>query len=141
MARDPKQIASKWARNLQGAQGAIQEGVRSVTESPTEKAARRADAYVQGVQRAAADGKWQEALRSVSLEQWREAMLVKGVGRVGTGAQAAIPKVEAFLSEFLPHVEAGQRKLASMPRGDLSANIARAVAMIEHNAQFRRSRR
>lgn len=138
MPKTPSQAASKWARNLAGAQQTIADGVRNVTEAPTEKAARESQRYVDGVTRAVQEGRWQDGLRSVSLEDWRQAMLSKGVSRIGQGAQAAQSKFEAFLSEFLPHVEAGRRQLASMPKGDLASNIQRAIFMIEHNAKFRR---
>ena len=134
----PQQAAEKWSRNLGAATTSITEGVQNVTVSPTAKAAERADAYLAGVQRAIADGKWQAGLRRVTVEDWRSAMVQKGIPRIASGASAAVPKMASFLDEFLPHVEAGLRQLESMPRGDLNTNIQRAVAMINHNARFRR---
>ena len=55
-----------------------------------------------------------------------------------SGAVEGKGKMADFLTDFLPHVEAGQRMLESMPRGDLQSNIARAVAMMQHNSQFKR---
>lgn len=136
--QSPQQIAQKWNRNLAGSTEAIKNGVAAVTVSPTEKAARQADAYAAGVAAAVASGKYQSALRKVTLDDWQKAMLTKGVSRIASGAQAAVGKVEDFLTEFLPHVEAGQRMLESMPRGDIQQNIQRAIAMIEHNAKFKR---
>jgi hypothetical protein len=135
---NPQQAAEKWSRNLGSASQTIQEGVQAVSVSPTQKAAERVNAYVQGVQRAVADGKFQAGLRRVSLEDWKRSMIQKGVPRIASGASAAIPKFADFMSEFLPHVEAGLRQLESMPRGDLPTNIQRAVAMMEHNSRFRR---
>lgn len=140
MAKSPQSVAAKWSRNLSAAQQTIAEGVRAVTESPTEKAAREADRYLQGIQRAVAEGKWQDGLRAVGLEDWRQLMLSKGVTRIGQGAQASQSKFEAFMAEFLPHVEAGRRMLANMPRGDLASNIQRMIAMVEHNSRFRKRR-
>jgi hypothetical protein len=138
MAKSPQQVASKWSRNLGQASQSIAEGVRGVTESPTEKAAREAQRYVDGVNRAVQDGKWQSALRGVTLEEWREKMLTKGVQRIASGAQASQSKFEKFMADFLPHVEAGQRMLANMPKGDLASNIQRMIAMTEHLAKFRK---
>lgn len=134
----PQALAQKWARNIGAATESIKAGVNAVTVSPTEKAARAQDQYLLGVQRAVSDGKYAAGLRRVTLADWQQAMLNKGIPRVASGAMAAQPKMESFLSEFLPHVQAGQRMLESMPRGDIQQNIARAVAMIEHNAKFRR---
>lgn len=138
MAKSAQAVAQKWSRNLGSASQAIQEGIAGVTVAPTQKAAERVNAYIAGVQRAVADGKFQSALRRVSLEDWKQAMLTKGVPRIASGANAATNKMADFMSEFLPHIEAGQRALESMPRGDIQQNIARAVAMIEHNSRFRR---
>ncbi len=136
--QSPQQLAQKWSRNLAASTASIQAGVNAVTVSPTERAARQSEAYLMGVQNAVASGKFQSALRRVTLQEWQSSMLNKGIGRIASGANAAIGKVEGFLAEFLPHVEAGQRMLETMPRGDLQTNIARAVAMIEHNSKFKR---
>jgi len=138
MGLSPAEVAKKWSRNLGASTESIKAGVNAVTEAPTLKAARQVDQYLAGVSRAVADGKYLAGLRRVTLEDWRKSMIEKGVQRVAAGASAAIPKMEAFLGEFLPYVEAGQRMLESMPRGDIGQNIARAVAMIEHNSRFRR---
>lgn len=140
MPKNPSQVAQKWSNRLSQSGEAIRQGVQAVNESPTQKAAARADAYVAGIQRAVADGKYQRGLERVSLEDWRRAMLEKGVQRISTGASQAQPKMESFLQEFLPHVESGQRMLESMPRGSLEQNVQRMIAMVQHNAKFRRSR-
>lgn len=136
--KNPQTVADKWSRNLASSTTAIQEGVNNVSVSPTAKAAQNQEAYLAGVQRAVADGKWERGLKRVTLEDWKQAMLSKGVSRIASGASAAVGKMETFLSEFLPHVESGQRMLENMPRGDLATNIQRAVAMMEHNAKFKR---
>lgn len=140
MPHNPMSVSEKWARNLGAAQTSIRDGVMAVTESPMAKAANRVDAYLAGIQRAVADGKYQDGLRRVSLDQWKEALLEKGLPRISTGATAAIGKFADFMGEFLPHVEAGQRALEGQPRGDLNQNIQRAVFMMQHNARFRRRR-
>jgi hypothetical protein len=134
-------IANDWANKMAASGDKIRQGVQSVTESPTEKAALATDRMVAGIQRAAAEGKIQAGLRRVTLEDWRKAMIDKGVGRVGSGAMAAKPKFQDFMGEFIPWLEAGQRALESTPRGDTETNIQRAVAMMRHNSQFRRTRR
>lgn len=138
MPKNPNDIAKKWARNLGQSGESIRSGVMGVTESPTQKAAQRADAYMQGVQRAVTDGKWQAGLNRVSTEDWRRAMLDKGLPRIASGASNGTPKMEAFMGEFLPHLEEGRRNLPA--RGGLENNIQRMVQMVQHNASFRRRR-
>lgn len=135
----PSQIADKWSRNLGAATQAIGQGVDAVTVSPTEKAARQVEAYAAGIQRAIADGKYTAGLRRVSLEDWKRSMKEKGIQRIASGASAAKPKFEAFMGTFMPHLESGMRMLESMPRGSFEQNMARAMAMAEHNRKYRRS--
>jgi len=130
-------VAKKWSRNLAASTESIRQGVQSVTQNPAEKAAQRQDAYLAGVQRAVAEGKYQRGLRRVTLQSWQEAMLSKGLTRIASGASAATPKVQAFLEKWLPYQQQLQSKLATMPRGDLQSNIQRAVTAMEFNAQFK----
>lgn len=136
MAQTPAQIAQKWNRNLSASGPTIEAGVRAVTESPTARAARAQDRYLLGVQNAVSSGRYQQGLQRVSLADWQNAFLSKGLSRIASGASAAVGRVEQFLQQFLPYVEQGVRALP--PRGDLNQNMQRAIAMIEHNARFRR---
>lgn len=133
----PATVAANWQRGMANSSEKLKQGIQAVTQSPTAKAAQRIDAMVAGVQRAAASGKTAAALNAVSTEDWKKAMLEKGVPRVAAGASAAQPKFQAFMSRFLPHLQSGLAQLESMPRGDLETNINRANAMMRHNAQFR----
>lgn len=135
--KNPQTVAAKWARNLTASTDSIRQGVQSVTSNPAEKAIAAKDRWVQGVQRASADGKYERGLRKVTLQMWQEAMLNKGLSRIASGASAGQSKMAAFLEKWLPHQESLKQKLASMPRGDLQTNVARMVAAVEHNAAFR----
>jgi hypothetical protein len=135
--KNPQQVAQKWSQNVARSSDSIRAGVQNVTVNPAEKAAARQDAYVAGVQRAAAEGKYRRGLAKVTLQSWQEAMITKGLPRIASGASAATPKMAAFMEQWLPYVEAGKQKLASMPRGDLQQNIARMITMVEHAASFR----
>lgn len=135
--KNPSEVADRWAQRMGASGEAIKAGVMAVTTNPAEKAASRADAWAAGVQRALADGKFQRGLRRTTLQSWQDALLKKGLPRIAAGASQAKPKVQAFLEKFLPHQEALKQKLASMPRGDLQANISRMIAAVEHNAAFK----
>ena len=139
MPLTPAQVADKWASNLGRATETIRAGVNSVSVNPAEKAIAAQDRYVAGVERAVADGRYARGLQRVSLQDWKNAILEKGLPRIASGANQAKPKMQSFLQEFLPYVEEGVRALENMPRGDLQQNIQRAIRMIEHNANFRRS--
>lgn len=134
---NPQQVAAKWTRNLSAAGESIRQGVMAVTESPTAKAAQAQDRFLAGVQASVASGKWQRGLQRVTLEDWRQSMLEKGLNRIATGAAAAEGKMTSFMTEWLPFEE---RVVSALPpRGTLEQNIQRAVEVMQKNAAFRRS--
>ncbi len=135
----PQQIAEKWARNTKAATQSMKDGVQAVTDSPMEKAANRGDAMVAGVQRAVADGRWQAGLRRVTLQQWKDRMISKGIPRVSQGVTDAQGDFSNFMSEFMPYIQEGQRQLESTPRGDLQTNINRMIQMVQYLSDFKRS--
>jgi hypothetical protein len=139
MAKSASQVAQKWAQRLSNSTEAIKQGIQAVTVSPTEKAAAQSQRYLEGITRAVTTGKWQASLRAVSLDQWRRAILEKGVNRIATGAQAAIPKMEKFMQEFLPYVAGVQQELESMPRGDFEQNIQRMLFNARKLHEFKKS--
>lgn len=132
----PEEIAQRWSSRLAGATDVIQRGVQAVTVSPGQAAARQKDAYVQGVQ--ASSAKWASRVASVSTSDWQQAVISKGLPRVASGATAAQPKMAAFMSRVLPHIESARAGLP--PRGNLEANIQRSAAFARKMAEFRNGR-
>lgn len=131
-----QEIASKWERNTQGAVESFKAGVNAVTESPMAAAAKNADNYLRGVTEAVTSGKWQQGLNRVSLQDWKNATAGKGATRIAEGVRTSKPKMQAFLQDFLPHV---QNVAASLPaRGGLEDNIQRMIMQVRGNAQFSR---
>ncbi|HET6917654.1 MAG TPA: hypothetical protein VFH56_16325 [Acidimicrobiales bacterium] len=120
-------VAKKWAQNLTGSTQSVQQGVQAVTTAPTALAAAQAQAFVTGVTNAVASGKWQAGLNRVSLQDWQNAMIQKGIPRIGPGATAAQGKFASFMSQLLPFQQSLSQQLAQMPRGDINANIQRMV--------------
>lgn len=131
-------IAAKWRKNLAAAGPDMTAGVNAVTESPMAKAVRQQDALLSNFTEAVTSGKWARNTGRVSLETWRDRYIKVGVPRIVSGAAAGEDKMGEFMGQFIPWLEQGQRKLAAMPRGGLEQNITRAIAMIRHNAEFKR---
>lgn len=140
MQTNAQAVAQRWANNLGGSTDKIKAGVAAVQTAPTAAAAQQSAAYLAGVQQAVSSGKWAAALNSVSLSDWQNAMTTKGINRIATGATAAIPKMQAFMTQFLPYEANGVQQLSNMPRGGLENNINRAVAMMRYNAAFKYSK-
>jgi hypothetical protein len=114
----------------------IEAGVRRVTQPPGELAAAQVDAYIAGVQRSRA--KWVRNTSGVTLQQWQNAMINKGIPRISQGAQQAQGKVEQFMRDFLPYVDQGVQQIKSMPKGGVDNGINRAAAMIRWNSNYER---
>lgn len=141
MALTPQQVAAKWQRNTAASGQAYKDGINAVTQSPMEAAANQADRYIAGVTRAVESGKWQAGLRRTSLSAWKQASTEYGAQRLADGAKKAQPKMESFMTEFMPHVMRVADTVRQMPKGGLQNGINRAVAQIEGNANFRRAGR
>lgn len=132
VTQDASSVAQKWASNLGAATQRIQTGVESVTTSPGQLAARQAAVWVQNTQ--AAQAKFQRNSAAVSLQSWQNATVSKGIPRIASGATAAEPKVQAFMTTFLPFVQAQVNQLPA--RGNLQQNIQRSAAMITAMTKF-----
>jgi hypothetical protein len=130
----PDQIAAHWAQQLAGAGPKIQAGVQGVSAAPGAAAARQKAAYVAGVT-AKAD-KWASNVAAVSLNEWQQAFINKGLPRIASGAQQAQPKFTQFMSKLLPYQKSG---VASLPaRGNLQQNITRMTQWVNYMAQFQK---
>lgn len=136
---NPGEYAEKQIRRLSAAGPDIRAGVAAVSENPCDKAADKADDWQAAMTLPRTRARFEAGLRRVSLADWKSKMLDVGLGRVAQGAEAARPKMEKFASEFLPHVYDGAEKVKAMPGLTLEDGIARATAMIRHNAEFVRS--
>lgn len=130
-----QQVADAWAAGMASAGTKMKNGVMAVTQSPMEAAANAVDRQVAGVQRAAAEGRTQAALRAVSTQSWQNSYINKGIPRIQQGASAAKPKMAAFLTQFLPAQDAIRQSLPA--RGDINQNIQRAVQMMTQTATLK----
>jgi hypothetical protein len=127
-------IAKKWSTNLGASTSQIQAGVQGVTTAPGQSAARQKNAWAQNV--AAAKDKWAASVASVSLTDWQDAMINKGVARVASGASAAQDKFSSFMGKLIPFE---QNAVNSLPeRGNLDQNIARAEQFMRKMSTFKK---
>lgn len=135
----PAEARDKWANRLSGATSEIAAGVARVNRAPGEAAAQKFDKWRAGVRES--EEKWRANVQRVSLGEWQQSMTEIGIPRVASGAQQKAGKYEAFASEFFPHLDAGVRRIEGMDDTTLEARINRSVAMMRHNATFRRGGR
>ncbi len=65
-------------------------------------------------------------------------MLEKGVDRIPSGADKAIPKMSEFASQLLTYIDSGLREIEKMPSLTLEDGIRRAEAWIRYMSKFRK---
>lgn len=126
--RTPQQAAERWSRAMANAGTNYTEGVQSVQTAPGESAARNAQGYVNGVNQAAASGKWQRRVAAVPLETWKSAAINKGAARLAQGAAQAVDKVRQANERVFPMIDQATSRIANMPRSTPQERIARATA-------------
>ena len=136
----PAEYSEKWGRKLKGSTEDIRRGIERVTEAPGVKAAQKVEKMKANLLKSIEDGTWARRVSSVDLQEWKDKALKKGLGRISQGVDEAGGKMHDFASEFFPHLEEGQRKIAGMPDITLEDNINRASEMMRHNAKFKRSK-
>ncbi len=138
--RTAAQVAEKYARRGSEALTDYTEGIESVTENPMEKAIAKLDKAKQNYIKAIDSGKTERGLRRVSLPAWKQITKEKGEARYVSGVMAAKPKVEAFMTELLPHIDEGKKKIQNLPDTTLQQNIERSRVFLTHMATFKRSK-
>jgi len=129
---NPQLAAQKWATNLSGATQSYTAGVQSVTVAPGQKAAAQQAVYVQRVQERATV--WATNVAAVSLQTWQNDTVTKGAPRLASGATAAQPKFQTFLTALLAYEANGLGSLP--PRGNLAQNQARMMAWSNYMSNF-----
>lgn len=131
MARvDAAGFADKWSRRLKAATPDIQAGIKRVTVAPGVKAAAQQQAMINNLTARVQDGTWARQVAKVSVSDWQDKALNKGVGRISAGVDAAKDKVTTMASKLLSAVDASVAEVNKTPRGDLSANIQRATTFM-----------
>lgn len=134
----PQEFQEKHARNLKASVPDIRRGVERVTDSPTAKAAAQQEKMLSRLTEAVASGKWAAGLRRVSLEEWKDKTLNKGIGRIAAGIDAAAPKVVAFATDLIAFENTLMSRIEAMPDLTLEDSIQRATEWIRGMAKFER---
>lgn len=138
MTMTATEFQEKHARRLKGAVQDIKAGIEKVTESPTAKAAAKEQKMVQNLQAAVASGKWRSGLNRVSLQQWKDAAINKGLNRIAAGVDGSKDKVIAFASDLLSYESGLQATVNKMADLTIEDSIGRATAWIRGMSTFKR---
>jgi len=129
MARvNATQYAEKWGRNLKNSTQDIRQGVERVTTAPGAQAAKKSAKYLEGIQRAVANGTWQKNVAAVTLQDWQEKTINKGIGRISAGVDGAQTKQVAMAEKLLAAVDSVKAKVDGMADTTLDDRLNRMVA-------------
>lgn len=132
----PEEFADKQATRLKAAIPDIQRGLERVTEAPTAKAAAKSQKMLSRLTESVQSGKWAARLGAVTLEQWRDKAINKGLPRIAGGIDAARDKQIKFAQQLLPYESNLVSTVAKMPDLTLEDSVARATAWIRGMAKF-----
>lgn len=133
-----QEFQEKWNRRLKGSIEDIRSGVNKVTESPTAKAAQKQEKMIQNLTAAVSSGKWKAGLQRVSLEEWKQKTLDKGLGRIASGADGATDKVAAFGTQLMAYQDTLKASVDKMPDLGLQDSISRMTAWVTGMSKFQR---
>lgn len=134
-----EEYAEKHARRLKASIQDIRSGVERVTESPTELAAAQQDKMLARLTEAVTSGKWARGLRAVSLADWKNKMLTKGVNNIAPGIDAAHNKVVDFARDLIAYENTLLLEIDRMSDLTIEDSIARATAWIRGMSRFVRA--
>ena len=134
----PAEFQEKHARRLKASIDDMRKGIEGVTEAPTAKAAAKVAKMRTNINAAVDSGKWAAGLNRVSLPEWKDKMINKGLNRVAGGIDEAAAKTTAFAADLLPHIDSGVSAIKKMPDVTLEDNIGRMTSFIRHMSKFKR---
>jgi hypothetical protein len=109
------EYAEKWARRLKQATPDIKLGVERTTVNPADLAIASLDKMLAGFVEAMNSGKIEAGLRNVTLADWKDSMLRKGLSNLAAGVDGAQNKVTRKAGALLQAVDAAQGVVANMP--------------------------
>jgi hypothetical protein len=131
---DPTAATTKWAQRMTAAGQQITEGVNAVTVAPGVSAAKQAQTWIAKLQQSVP--KWQKNVAAVSLGDWQQAMITRGIPNISAGVTAKQGNYTAFAQKFYPYLAAGAATINNMPKASLADGINKAVAQINYNAKY-----
>tara|TARA_Y100000310_G_scaffold345713_1_gene468700 strand:- start:8635 stop:9057 length:423 start_codon:yes stop_codon:yes gene_type:complete len=120
-----QEYAEKWGRRLTASTEDIRRGVERVTEAPGERAARSQEKMITNLLDSVNSGRWARAVSSVTLPEWKESILSKGIQRIAAGVTAALPRQVQMAQTLLANVEAVQAEVERMPNVTFEDRLAR----------------
>lgn len=131
---DPTAATENWAAAMQQASAKATAGAQRVQESPGSRAAAKAQKWLNRVNESA--DKWRRNVGAVTLQEWRDAYITKGVPRIASGAQAAKPAYQQALTPLLAFEANLWATVDSMPSDTEADRENRMLAWVRGMRQY-----
>lgn len=125
----PKEAFDTYSQTMKSRTEKMIRGVKRVSEAPGIRAAKQQDKMRANLIRSIDDGTWADRVSAVSLSEWQDAMVNKGIPNISRGIDAAEPKMLSFFADLFDHQDKIQSELAAMP----DTTPADAKARMNHN--------
>jgi hypothetical protein len=129
-------VVSRQIANVNQAIPKIKEGIQAVSESPGIAAANNVAVMVQNFLAKFNSGELEAALRSVDLNDWKNAAL-EGTARIGSGMERKRAVIEEFHRQLQDYQMRYTKDIDGMPSGTLESSRARMNANFDAMSQFR----
>lgn len=121
------EYAEKWSRRIKGSTEDIRRGITNTSVAPGIAAAKQVQLMKQKLLESIENGTWEKAVSAVSLQEWQDKMIKKGIPRLAAGVDEAMTSQVAMAEQLLANVDASVAVVNQTPRGDLEQNIQRMV--------------
>jgi len=122
----PAVFADRWSNGMSNASQKIQSGIEAVTEAPGQKAAAAVELWFKRIQQS--KDKFARNVAAVSLNDWKQAAIKKGIPAIQNSVSLAKPKVQKAAEKLIPAIN---NALSDIPeRGmTLEENMRRVLHM------------
>jgi len=136
MSKPVSRWVDKWHRRGRGAREDYKWGVENPSRDPRDAAIEQKETLVAKMAATETWDKWERRLKERGKKKWYDKTPKIGADRYTSGIEAGKPFYEEFAKAFKPHLDAGLEEIRKMPKATLEDAIAKAEAMIRHNAKF-----
>lgn len=137
MSKPAERWQEKWRARAAVARPDYEYGISNPSRNPVDAAIAHRKDFEQKMQSKETFDKWEAGLRFTGMDGWQKASLEKGAPRYTAGIEAGADKYADFAGKFKAHLDTGLPKIQAMSKATIDQAVAKAAAMIKHNAKFR----
>lgn len=123
-----QQWAENWVNGMNNAGEKMRRGAQAVTEAPSLRAVDAVNKMRANWIAAIDSGYWTGRMSSVTLDQWRNAYINKGIERIANGVAGARGKVQSYATRAIPIMTNLQNQIRQMPNATNQDAEARVLA-------------